>query len=249
MIRRFHISERQQVALIIFVALLGIFLVWSFLLRPQISMRRENAEIRDQLENSRYANLSMESLREVAALETAAEKQLQEEWAATRIRLGTFSNQDSLRKADVARIDYKVELFNTRQRLQEKSKNLGIALLPTDLGIDEELKTNDRVRDRMLQLKAVDYLADLALDNRIQQLVSITPLASREHPGADGKVLFTEYPVQVTFDADFVNLYQLFQSVFEENRLFVFNSIRVVSGPSVASMLRVQAVMSALVFE
>ena len=109
--------------------------------------------------------------------------------------------------------------------------------------------TNDQVRDRMLQLKAVDHLADLALDNRIQQLVSITPLASVEHAGPDGKTVFTEYPVRVVFDADFVNLYQLFQSVFEENRLFVFHAVRVVSGPSVASRLRVQAVLSALVFE
>jgi len=249
MIRRIHISERQQVALILFVALLGVALVWFLLLRPQMRVRDENEQIRQQLASSRYANLSMESLKEVAELETQAEKRLQGEWRASRARLGTFSNQDTLRKADVARIDYKVELFNTRQRLLEKSKNLEIPLLPVDLGLDEQLMTNDQVRDRMLQLKAVDHLADLALDNRIQQLVSITPLASVEHAGPDGKTVFTEYPVRVVFDADFVNLYQLFQSVFEENRLFVFHAVRVVSGPSVASRLRVQAVLSALVFE
>lgn len=249
MIRRIHISERQQVALILFLAVLGLGLVWFLLLRPQMRVRAENRQIREQLASSRYANLSMESLKEVAELETQAEKRLQEEWRASRARLGTFSNQNALRKADVARIDYKVELFNTRQRLLEKSQNLEIPLLPVDLGLEETLKTNDQVRDRMLQLKAVDSLADLALDNRIQQLVSIIPLASIEHAGPDGRTLFTEYPVCVTFDTDFVNLYQLFQSVFEENRLFIFHAIRVMSGPSVASRLRVQAVLSALVFE
>ena len=249
MIRRIHISERQQVALILFVAVLGLGLVWFLLLQPQMRVRAENRQIREQLDSSRYANLSMESLKEVAALETQAEKRLQEEWRATRARLGTFSNQNALRKTDVARIDYKVELFNTRQRLLAKSDSLGIPLLPVDLGLEETLTTTDQTRDRMLQLKAVEYLADLALDNRIQQLVAIMPLASISHTGTDGRPLFSEYPVRVTFDADFVNLYQLFQSVFEENRLFVFHAIRVMSGPSIESRLRVQAILSALVFE
>ena len=86
MIRRIHISERQQVALILFVGLLGLGLVWFLLLRPQMRVRAENKQIREQLASSRYANLSMESLKEVVELETQAEKRLQEEWRATRAR-------------------------------------------------------------------------------------------------------------------------------------------------------------------
>jgi hypothetical protein len=249
MIRRPHISERQQVALILFLALLGLALVWSLLLQPQMRLRAENEERRQQLASSPYANLSMESLKEVAAQETEAERRLQKEWTDACQRLATFSNQSVVRRSTVARIDYKVELFNTRQRLLAKSDSLGIPLIPVDLGIDESLATNAQIRDRMLQLKAVEYLADLALDNRIQQLVAIAPLAAVEHSGPDGRLVFTEYPVQVTFDADFVNLYQLFQSVFEENRVFAFHAIRAISGPDIESRLRIQAILSALVFE
>ncbi len=249
MTKRIHISERQQVALILFFALLGLVLVWTLLLRPQARIRAENEQIREQLASSRYANLTMDSLKEVAALETQAEKRLQDEWRAARARLATFSNQNTLRKSDVARIDYKVELFNIRLRLRAKSDSLGIPLLPVDLGLDEALTTNDQIRDRMLQLKAVEHLADLALDNRIQQLVALAPLPPVEHAGPDGRPLFSEYPVRVTFDADFVNLYQLFQSVFEENRVFAFHAIRAMSGPDVESRLRIEAILSALVFE
>jgi hypothetical protein len=249
MIRRPHISERQQVALILFLALLGLALVWFLLLKPQMRVRAENEQIRQQLASSPYANLSMESLKEVAAQETQAEQRLQKEWTAACQRLATFSNQGAVRRANLARIDYKVELFNTRQRLLAKSDSLGIPLIPVDLGLDEALATNAQIRDRMLQLKAVEYLADLALDNRIQQLVALAPMAAVEHPGPDGRLVFTEYPVQVTFDADFVNLYQLFQSVFEENRVFAFHAIRAMSGPDLESRLRIQAILSALVFE
>jgi len=249
MTRRAHISERQQVALILFVAILGLVLFWSLLLQPQMRVREENEQIRQQLANSRYANLSMESLKEVADLETQAEQRLRDEWATACLRLATFSNQSTLRRVDVARIDYKVELFNTRQRLLAKSDSLGIPLIPVDLGLDETLATNAEIRDRMLQLKAVEHLADLALDNRIQQLVAIAPMPSVEHPGPDGGIVFTEYPVRVTFDADFANLYLLFQSVFEENRVFAFHAIRAMSGPGLESRLRIQAILSSLVFE
>lgn len=248
MIRRPHISERQQVALILFLVVVGLVLVWTLLLQPQMRVRAENEQIRQQLASSPYANLSMESLKEVAAQETQAEQRLQKEWAAACQRLATFS-QSTVRRATVDRIDYKVALEKACQRLGTKSASLGIPLIPVGLGVEEALPTNAQIRDRMLQLKAVEYLADLALDNRIQQLVALTPMASVAHPGPDGRPLFTEYPVQVTFDADFVNLYQLFQSVFEENRVFAFHSIRAMSGPDIESRLRIQAVLSALVFE
>ena len=56
---------------------------------------------------------------------------LEAEWARTCERLATFANQAALRRSEPGRIDYKVELFRTRQRLVEKSDALGIQLIDT----------------------------------------------------------------------------------------------------------------------
>jgi hypothetical protein len=243
---RFRLSEREQVVGIIVLAVAGLLTVWLLLIRPQARLVEENEAIRRQLGSSPYASLSMESLSLASELESAAGKRLADEWRKARDRLATFSNQSTLRKD---RIDYKVELYGTRERLVGKSQALGIQLIPTDLGIDEALRTNDKVRERMLQLKAVEKLADLTLDRRIQRLVEIRPLPPIEHLGADKKPTFDEYPVRVEFDADFDNLCQLFQAVFEKNQVFAFRNIRIESGPTSESRLRVKAVMSAFVFE
>jgi len=245
----FRLSERTQVVGIIVLAIIGLLSVWFWLIHPQARLADENETIRRQLSSSPYANLSMESLSHASERESAAGKKLADEWRKTRDRLATFSNQRILRRTDMKRIDYKVELFRTRERLAGKSQALGIQLIPTDLGIDEALHSDDRVRERMLQLKAVEKLADMTLDRNILRLVEILPLPPVEHLGPDKKPVFGEYPVKVEFDADFNDLFQLFQAVFEENQVFAFRNIRIESGPTIESRLRVKAVLSAFVFE
>ena len=142
-----------------------------------------------------------------------------------------------------------VYLSTIRQRLQEKSGELKIQLLPVELGLDETVTSGDAVRTRMLQLKAVEKLADLALDRQIQRLVEIYPLAPVVHTDKKGRRTFEELPVRMECDVDFEHLYTFFQSVFEENQVFTFRNVRIESGPTFDSKLRVKAILSALLFE
>jgi hypothetical protein len=246
---RFHLSERSQVTLILLLTVGILFATWYFLLLPQRQMNDEIMKLRQDLAASKYAHESIPSLHQAVAAEQAQEQRLKEEWEQTATRLATFANQAALRRAEVGRIDFKVELFRTRQRLVDKSDALAIKLIPTDLGVDDALLTNDKVRERMLQLKAVEKLADLTLDRRIERLVAINPLTPTAYKSPDGRFCFDEYPMQVAFDIAFPNLYTLLQSVFEENQIFAFRNIRIESGPRNQSPVRVHAVMSALVFE
>ena len=246
---RIHLSERTQVVLILLLTLGTLFTTWYFLLLPQSRMNEEISRLRRDLAASKYAHESIHGLRNTVAAETNIIARLEQEWTQTADRLATFANQAALRRAEVGRIDYKFELFNTRKRLNDKSDTLGIQLIPIDLGMDDALLSRDKIRERMLQLKTVDKLADLTLDRRIERLISIRPLPPKAYKSQDGRFCFDEYPVRVEFDVSFDNLYTLFQSVFEENRVFVFRAIRVASGVRPNDPLRVHAVMSALVFE
>jgi len=245
---RLHLSERTQVTLILVVALGGIFSIWYFLLLPQHQMTAETDALRRQLDNSPFRHQSPNALRKAIEVERASLAKLDQDWAQTAERLATFANQAVLRRAEW-RIDYKQDLFLTRRRLVEKSDALGIQLVPTDLGIDDAITDRDRIRERTLQLKAVEKLADLTLDRRIERLVSILPLPPVTHKAPDGRICFDEYPVRVECDVSFDNLYALFQAVFEENRVFAFRSIRIAAGHKPDAPVRINAIMSALVFE
>ena len=246
----FRLTEQQQVLLIIVGAIGVLLAIWFLLLSPMLEKRAENARTEEKLRHSPYANYSMEDLRAAAEHETEGGKRLKAEWAETADRLGTFPSQEILRSSAVGRIDYKKELFDTRVRLIEKSESLGARLDALDLGLADALGDNDEeTRVRMLQLRSVERLADLALDRRIQRLRSIEPLPPLRHTGADKKPVFDEFPVRADFDIEFDNLFVLFQAVFEEGQVFVFRDIRIESGALPDDPLRVKATLSALLFE
>jgi len=242
-------TERMQVVLILLFVLLSGFLTVSFVVFPQLDMQEENRMLREQLDGSRYASLSITNMQRIAEHETSNLRALSNEWAHIAERLASFPNQTAMQNAEVNRIDYKVQLYEIRQRLQVKSDELKIQLMPTELGLDESLTSGDAIRVRMLQLKAVEKLADITLDRQIQRLVEIYPLPPVEHKDKKGRRIFEEYPVRIECDVDFEHLYTFFQSLFEENQVFTFRNLRIESGPTFDSKLRVKAILSALLFE
>ena len=242
-------TERMQVVSILLFVLFSAFLTVRFVVIPQRELAENNRMVRGQLEHSRYANLSLINMQAIASHESANLITLSNEWSRIAERLATFPNQTVMRNAEVNRIDYKVQLYEIRQRLQAKSGELKIQLMPTELGLDETVASGDIIRVRMLQLKAVEKLADLTLDRQIQRLVEIYPLAPVEHKDKKGRRTFEEYPVRIECDVDFEHLFTFFQSVFEEGQVFVFRNLRIESGPTFDSKLRVKAVLSALLFD
>jgi len=242
-------TERMQVVLILLFVLASGFLTVRYVVIPQRQMAEDNRLVREQLASSRYANLSLSHMQTLAERELDTLRTVSNEWYRIAERLSSFGNLDAMPGSEVNRIDYKVQLYEIRQRLQEKSGELKIQLLPTELGMDEALTSGDAIRVRMLQLKAVEKLADLTLDRQIQRLVEIYPLDPVVHKDGKGNVTFSEYPVRIECDVDFEHLYTFFQSVFEENQVFVFRNVRIESGPTFDAKLRVKAILSALLFE
>lgn len=265
---KFLKTERMQVVYILVCILLALICAFRFVWQPLHEKAEEYAQVREALEGSRYAEISTASIQKLAKAEDETLGSLSNEWVRIAKRLDTFPGQVAAQDTELDRIDYKVELYEIRQRLQQKSDELKIQLVPKELGLDENLDSNDDRRVRMLQLKAVEKLADLTLDRQINRLNAIYPLPPIVHvekpkqpalkKGAPppkpeslprGKKIFEEYPVRIECDVDFDHLFTFFQSVFEENQVFIFRNIRVESGPTFDSKLRVKAVLSALLFE
>lgn len=244
----FKLSERQQVLLVIPAVIALLSLIWFLVLSPRLEQRSIIEELRTKNAESEYAGLSKETLRKTLEHERKLGQMARDEWAATLTRLSTFEASPG---HNVARIDYKRELFNARLRLSRRSEELGVQLVPKDLGLKEALGANDAdVRIRMLQLLTVEKLTDSILNRQVFKLHSIEPKKPIYHKDHTRKKnLVTEYPVQVDFEVAFEDLYLLFQSVFEEHRLFAVRNIRISAGTLPGAPLRVQAIMSSLLFE
>ena len=244
-----HISERNQILLFL-VAIIGILAaVWQFSFRGIAAQKEENRAIRAKLEKSGFLKKTREELEATIEHETAVHAQLTREWSNTVDRLAASISGNALySRSNVLFVDYRVHLLQTRVRLDRKAAQLGIRLSAGELGMSEEVFSNDDPRKLMVQLQTVEHLVDLALDRRIRTLVKVQPKEPIEHNDPKGTLLFEEFPVDVEFDIDFDEFYDLFRVVFEEGHVFVFKNIRITSGASGKSPLRVRAVMSALVF-
>jgi len=236
-------TERMQVILVLVFVVVSAFLTVNFVVLKQRDTAEQNRNQRHQLETSRYANQSFANMQTIADHNRENLKSLSNEWAQIAERLASLQAQVP---SDI--IDYKVQLYEVRERLKAKSEELKITLIPTDF-MDDSLTSDEDTRTRILQLNAVELLANLALDRQIQQLVEIYPLSPIQHVDKTSQKTFTEYPVRVECDVDFTHLYSFFQSVFEEDRVFTFRNIRIESGPTLDTKLRVKAILSALLFD
>ena len=248
-LKSIRLSERQQVLLVIPVVLVALAIVWFLVLAPKFERRREIERLRDQLQKSPYAAQSMENLLKIAAHERELGDQTKAEWEATVSRLATLHAPGAELKA-VGRIDYKMELFKARSALSRRSEELGVQLVPQDLGLRDTLGAGaGEVKVRWLQLKTVEKLVDTILGRQVFKLHAISPLDPIPHKGRDKKLLFTEYPVDVDFEVAFEDLYIFFQSILEEDRVFFIRNMRIRAGTVPGDPLRVEAVLSSAIFE
>ncbi len=248
-LKSIRLSERQQVLLVIPVVLVALAVVWFLVLAPKFEHRREIERLRDQLQKSPYAAQSMEDLLKIAAHERKLGEQTKAEWEATVARLATFHASNSDLEM-LGRIDYKMELFKARNALSKRSEELGVQLVPQDLGLRDTLGANiGEVKVRWLQLKTVEKLVDTLFSRQAILLHAIEPLDPIPHKGRDKKQLFTEYPVDVDFEVAFEDLYIFFQSILEEDRVFFIRNMRIRAGTMPGDPLRVEAVLSSAIFE
>ena len=244
-------SERQQVLAVILLAGLLIFLLYYFLLYPQTQERKDLEDgieqARSRLARDNFLR-SKESLEAEKYWELKQNKILREEWNDATKRLAAFRHPDGLGGVYVGKIDYKVRLLDVRHRLVAKSQQLGISL-PYDLDMKLDVSSKQDVRHLILKLRAVEKLADLALDLKVAKLQRITPQEPIEHTMPDGEVFLEEYPVHIEFYGSLTNLYTMFRSMFEQEHVFTVRHLRVEAEfPSKPELLSIKAEISALAF-
>jgi hypothetical protein len=242
-----NISERQQVVAIIFFSVVALLCAWFFLIRPQAIRRRSVARSRAKYEKSKYANVSRKELEARMAEVQGNLDDVTEQWQTACERLSSYAAAKLLSgDSVVGRIDYKHELLTERARLQRKSGQIGVELV---LGMQEAVRSDGDARTLLLKLRAIESLADLLIQHKIDRVVRIAPLDPITHRDRDGEIFMTEFPLEAEFDMDVAMLYRLYRAVFEPQQLFVFRQVRVNAGATRESPLHVRCIVSALILE
>jgi hypothetical protein len=243
-------SERVQVLAIVAGAAVVLALLWFFLLIPQ-NLRRRNLETQIRNAEAQLAQKDYLQGEEVLGArrseETEQYSRLRDEWKETVSRLVSLAPAEE--GGVGGRIDFKVALFDVRNRLMRKAREVGV-ILPGNLGIDESVTSSEDARELMFRLRTVERLVDAFLDARTGYLREIQPLPARRYSLAGGKEPFLEeFPVRIEFYGTIENLFVLLDAVHQSGRTFVMRQAAIESlarGGS-ANMLRVTMVMSAFV--
>ncbi len=245
-------NERQQLTALAVGVVLVIAAAWYFVMRPGLRTRRaleaEIARMRQAMAagGALVEELPLESRRN--AFRQAAIRR-RENWEKAARELSTFEKQEILRATDVGKIDFKVALFEVRERLSRKAAEYGIR--PTyELAIDEKVLSNEDARKRMLQLRAAERIMDTTLGLKVHRVETVEPLEPVAHQDpATGEVFLEEYPVRIQFVGSIENVYAFFQELFQPGRVFAVRRMRLekesLHNPD---RVRAEATVSALVF-
>jgi len=245
-------SERQQVLAIILMAGTVILVLSFFCLMPLIR-RRDGIEIdikRLRSELARKNLLQPEPvLKRTKHQEDLYYGALHREWLSVASRLAALDAGQDGARLPVGHIDYKVTLYEVRQRLRKKARALNVRL-PDDLGMDAAVSSTEDSRKLMLQLRTVERLADLALDLKISMVRRIDPLPPLLHSAVNTDAPFLEeYPVRVEFYGTLQNLYDFFHALLQPEQVFALRRLKVeAASRKDAELLCVNAVMSSILF-
>ncbi len=245
-------SERQQVLAIIGMAGLVLCLLWFFLLLPlnrkRQSLEAEISGMQTQLASKNYL-IGEDVLQSKRNQEATHNRAMHTEWTNMVARMQSFREAGNTLTNAVGHIDYKVALFEVRQRLLKKSRDMSIRLRDTDLGLDDVVRGDEDARRLMLQLRTVEKLVDFTFDLKINMLRAITPLPPIQHVFRPEKPPFMEeYPVKVEFYGQLNSIYALFEAAKQPETPFALRRLRVEVEPAQPDLLKVSAVMSALLF-
>ena len=230
---RIRARERHRVVAVILVSLLAVTVTAVFVLQPVYRRctraARNAAEVRRQLVGVPRAGRS-EALRDQLQQLVLENGRLRDSWEQLRSRVDTFRGRapvsGALSSADDGRIDFKVALFEARQRLEELAAERNAAV-PGDLGMEETIAADEDAETRLWQLAAAFKLAEQSVQQGIPVVERIEPLEPLRHElWAEESEEAREFPVRTVMRCSFDQLSGLVDVLIEEGNFFALRGFR-----------------------
>lgn len=126
---------------------------------------------------------------------------LTKDWTACLERLGVGNEPESTGTGgsnDSDHIDFKVALFDSKRRLQEKAAAAG-TVFPADLGIRDVRVPDHDASTGLIQLGAIETLINLAIEHGVSTITEILPLPVEQRPSSAGLIV-AHHPITMSFE-------------------------------------------------
>ncbi|NQU41216.1 MAG: hypothetical protein HQ523_14800 [Lentisphaerae bacterium] len=248
---------RAQVLLIVGTCATVLVALWTFVLLPLRDEARSSKEEMQNLESElaafamRFEHTDLPQRLSVAA---ARQRHLTAEWTRLRERVDTFRDRDAILEAlptyEDGRIDFKVALYEARQKLVNSAASANVQL-PADLGIPEAIGTEERAELRGWQLAATVRLVGLAIDARVPVIgfIESEPPVVCPLDESESQVAI-EFPTHMVLRCSFKHLTSLLDMLSRERSFYAVRSIRIERmGYPGAEMLEVDVEAGAILFQ
>ncbi len=243
---------RQQVPAVMLLATGAILLFsYSYLLplnRKKRDLQRQNEQKWQEVLKQNYGR-DEASISRRKDLELQLHEKLRSEWALFVERSSAFPKNRRLLGAAVGHIDFKRELYDTRQRLVREAKRVSVAL-PDNLGMTEQVASDQDARELVLQLHAVEKVVRIVLELDVNEIYRVKPLPRLEYAVGKAEVPYLEeYPVFISFHGKMAALNSLFDTLGHDGKACFFRHLRIEKPDRHRqSILDVSMVLSSFVF-
>lgn len=222
---------RRRIALALAVVALAPPALYAFLLRPIERDRQRQAAEAERLRREweslaqRYQEVPIQVLLD-------RERMLTQSIMAERDRIEARAHtlRDGMRLSDImlsgaeGRIDFKITLFEVRDRLGRIAEERGVQL-PPDLGIAETIVSDEQAQMRFWQLAATVLLIEQCMEADIRVIHAVEAREPLQLPpvtsGLPGVVA---YPVSLRFKATYERFHALLNALSVEPGFFAVRS-------------------------
>jgi len=235
------------VVFILLVVLLGVYPLRQEARRADARIR-ENHGVMDSFRRTSDTDpLNVRLMREQSAL-----TRLEAEWDRKR-SLKTFRRGGAMSEivstSIEGRIDFKVALFEARQRIAGKAAEKGFSM-PADLGIPETIAADEDTERRLSQLAASVLLLEKCMEagvTVVERVQALSPHAVTVQDEEYSRVTF--YPVFVQFIASYETVLGLMDLLSDREAFFSLRHFHIASlSPDDPDRVRVRAEWAGLVF-
>lgn len=248
--------SRRRIAAVFLTTAFAVILLIAFgvypLQKTSIRLNDEISELETRI-NSCRSRFGRESLDEQVKLAQEINSKLEKDWQKLSSKVATFNQnaklEDVLASSEEGRIDYKVALYDARQRIGKKSDVEGIEV-PADLGMEETIGTDEVMESKLWQLAANVYLTERLIEKGIQSVNSIEmldPVAYLLTAFGEAYMLF--YPVRIQIRCTYSSFLESLHTVEEENGFYAIQRLLVRRADTEdPELLEATIVCSALLF-
>jgi len=258
-------TERRELTAVFFwslASLVALYLVFAHLLRRE-HRRAEEMQASKQLLATYEQKVEGKSIAERILAERKKKQYLLDEWKRYSNLLEIGKTGPANEKGDpeeAARIDFKVALFNAREKLVQRAKETGTKLptakeddtsSPSAIGISESIGTDEDTTVRLLQLAAVQKLVGFALDLKVQEITEIEAMKPEPVPVTEmGEKYLDQYPVRLKMRCSLTAFVQFLAQVIQAQHFFtIANVFAEKTSKEDPDLLDVTVVLNALILK